>query len=57
MARQIKLFAEMWIRKRANVKTIVSYSKADLNTWYVEPMTDRFLDWLDALARANGASV
>lgn len=57
IAKQIGLFAAMWIRNRAGIKTITTYSTPDLTTWYVEPMTDRFLNWLDALAKTNGASV
>ena len=57
MVEQILLFAKMWIRNRASTMTIATYSESDLIKWYVEPMTDRFLKWLDTLAKANGASV
>jgi hypothetical protein len=30
---------------------------SDCITTYVEPMTDRFLNWLEELAKANGAVV
>jgi hypothetical protein len=52
MQQQIEIFARMWILNRQHV-----WSDTSGIPPLARAMTDRFLDWLEALARANGANV
>ncbi|MDA0159311.1 hypothetical protein OM076_03455 [Solirubrobacter ginsenosidimutans] len=51
MAHQIELFAHVWVERRDYFRSIDGTLVSD----YVEPMTDVFLRWLDALAAQVGA--
>ncbi|HEY6887985.1 MAG TPA: hypothetical protein VI300_09405, partial [Solirubrobacter sp.] len=51
MAHQIDLFAHVWVERRDYFRSI----DGTLHSDYVEPMTDVFLRWLDALATQVGA--
>ncbi len=58
MFKQIKLFAKIWIiRHQVFELDPFLYSDQDLNQWYVSPMTDRFLNWLEDLAKSYGVLV
>jgi hypothetical protein len=54
MAHQIGLFAEVWIRNRA---PITGSSSPAMYSDFVEPLTDRFLDWLQRMVSETGATI
>jgi hypothetical protein len=56
MREQIFLFAKMWIRKKG-VQATFSYNENVLMLVHVIPMTEMFLQWLDALSKANGVNI
>jgi hypothetical protein len=51
MAEQIQKFAHVWVERRDYFRSI----DGTLRTDYVDPMTDVFLRWLEALAAEVGA--
>ena len=54
MAHQIGLFAEVWISNRA---PIMGSSSPSMYSDFVEPMTDRLLDFLQRMVTETGATI
>jgi hypothetical protein len=58
MKEQVLLFAKQWLRNRKDSPySGTDKALADMTTWYIEPMLDQYLDWLDGLVKTYGALI